>query len=91
MVEWRAGCADADEHQDVPRTELLRFFESARGDQLLEQVVWEFVMVVRISFGVLIATSLALTIYFGATAWRLSGDMQSDNGWTARLRMMNPP
>ena len=35
-------------------------------------------MLIRISFGVLIATSLALTVYFGTTAWRLSGDLQND-------------
>jgi hypothetical protein len=39
----------------------------------------------------LIATSLTLTVYFGATAWRLSGDLQNDSGWNPRLRMVNPP
>jgi hypothetical protein len=41
-------------------------------------ILQEFVMLIRISFGVLIATSLALTVYFGTTAWRLSGDLQND-------------
>ncbi|WP_024515308.1 hypothetical protein [Bradyrhizobium sp. Tv2a-2] len=54
-------------------------------------VLSEFVMVVRISFGLLIATSLALTAYFGATAWRLSSDLQNDGGWTPRFRMVNAP
>jgi len=41
-------------------------------------------MVIRISFGVLIATSLALTAYFGATAWRLTSDLQNDGaGWNS--------
>ncbi len=36
-------------------------------------------MVVRISFGLLIATSLALTGYFGAAAWRLTSDQQLES------------
>ena len=36
-------------------------------------------MVIRFSFGLLIATSLALTVYFGATAWRLCNDQQDAN------------
>jgi hypothetical protein len=48
---------------------------------------WEFVMVIRISFGVLIATSLALSTYFGATAWRLTNDLQNDGvGWNSPFK-----
>ena len=49
-------------------------------------------MVVRISFGLLIATSLALTAYFGAAAWRLSSDQQSDGaGWNPHFRLISSP
>ena len=49
-------------------------------------------MVVRISFGLLIATSLALTAYFGAAAWRLSSDQQNDSvGWNPHFRLINSP
>jgi len=48
-------------------------------------------MVVRISFGLLIATSLALTAYFGMTAWRLSSDQSYDNGGrTPSFRLISP-
>jgi hypothetical protein len=44
-------------------------------------------MVMRISFGALIAISLALTAYFGATAWRLTSDLQNDGGgWSSPFR-----
>jgi hypothetical protein len=33
-------------------------------------------MVIRFSFILLIVTSLSLTAYFGASAWRLSNDRQ---------------
>jgi len=49
-------------------------------------------MVVRISFGLLIATSLALTAYFGAVAWRLSNDPQNDGaGRFSRFELVSPP
>lgn len=55
-------------------------------------LVEEFIMVVRISFGLLIATSLALTAYFGATAWRLSSDQQNDNvGRNPSFRLLSHP
>ena len=48
-------------------------------------------MVVRISFGLLIATSLALTAYFGMTAWRLSSDQQDDDfGRNPSFRLIRP-
>lgn len=37
----------------------------------------------RISFAFLIVTSLALTVYFGSVAWRLSDD--GDNDITGRI------
>ena len=49
-------------------------------------------MVVRISFGLLIATSLSLTAYFGTMAWRLSGDPQTDGaGWNRPFKLVGPP
>lgn len=53
------------------------FFESASSDQLAE-IVWEFILLVRLSFGLLISASLILTVYFGTQAWRLSSDPQSE-------------
>jgi hypothetical protein len=54
-------------------------------------ILQEFVMLIRISFGVLIATSLALTVYFGTTAWRLSGDLQNDGaGRDLSFRLIRP-
>ena len=48
-------------------------------------------MVVRISFGLLIATSLALTAYFGMTAWRLSSDQLNDDlGRSPSFRLITP-
>jgi hypothetical protein len=49
------------------------FFESASGDQLAE-IAWEFILLVRLSFGLLISVSLILTVYFGTQAWLLSND-----------------
>jgi hypothetical protein len=49
-------------------------------------------MVARISFGLLIATSLALTAYFGTTAWRLCNDQQNDTtGWSQPFRLTRAP
>jgi hypothetical protein len=49
-------------------------------------------MAIRISFGLLIATSLALTAYFGTMAWRLSGDQQNDAaGWNPRIKLITAP
>jgi hypothetical protein len=54
------------------------FFESARSDSL-SGIAEESILVVRLSFGVLISVSLALTVYFGAAAWRLTGDAQNES------------
>ncbi len=42
-------------------------------------VVEEFVLVARLSFGLLISVSVVLTAYFGMAAWRLSGDYQNES------------
>jgi hypothetical protein len=42
------------------------------------ELLREFIMVVRLSFGLLISVSLMLTVYFGAAAWRLTGDSRND-------------
>jgi hypothetical protein len=48
-------------------------------------------MVARISFGLLIATSLALTAYFGTAAWRLCNDQQNDtSGWRQPFKLTTP-
>jgi hypothetical protein len=48
-------------------------------------------MVARISFGLLIATSLALSVYFGTTAWRMTGDSQDDGaGPGPPFRLISP-
>jgi hypothetical protein len=46
-------------------------------------VIVEFTAMSRISFAFLIVTSLALTVYFGSVAWRLSDD--GDNDITGRI------
>ena len=68
------------------------FFESAEGDQLQKFPLFGvFVMVARISFGLLIATSLALTAYFGTAAWRLCNDQQNDtSGWRQPFKLTTP-
>jgi hypothetical protein len=49
-------------------------------------------MVIRISFGLLIATSLALTVYFGATAWRLCNDQPDGNaGQSLAFQVVRSP
>jgi hypothetical protein len=48
-------------------------------------------MVARISFGLLIATSLALSVYFGTMAWRITGDPQDDStGRGPPFRLISP-
>ena len=39
---------------------------------------WRDITVSRISFALLIATSLVLTTYFGLAAWRLSKESETD-------------
>lgn len=49
-------------------------------------------MVIRISFALLIATSLSLTAYFGVIAWRLTTDLQNDGaGWISPLKPGSGP
>jgi hypothetical protein len=55
------------------------------------ELLQEFVMVVRLSFGLLISISLALTVYFGAAAWRLTGDPGVDSrGYGPPFHLVRP-
>ena len=66
------------------------FFESVQSDQL-PKIVSGFVLVVRLSFGLLISVSLVLTAYFGATAWRLTSDPQYESsGSGPPFRLIRP-
>ena len=87
---WRERAAY---QQEVAlRSTLLRFSNRLGVISSSQYQCWEFVMAIRISFGLLIATSLALTAYFGTMAWRLSGDQQNDGaGWNPRIRLITAP
>jgi len=62
---------------DQLRSALLHF-PNQRQVISWRQLLQEFVVVVRFSFGLLISVSLVLTAYFGVAAWRLTGDSQND-------------
>jgi len=54
-------------------------FSESWPDGQLPEMLRECVVVVRFSFGLLISVSLALTVYFGAAAWRLTGDPPNES------------
>jgi hypothetical protein len=82
----------ADQQQAAFRSVLLRFSNQPKMISFHDYLLGSSLMVARISFGLLIATSLTLTAYFGATAWRLCNDQQNDTtGWSQPFRLTRTP